>query len=114
MEQIGTPYDVYNKPATEYVATFLGAANLLLGVVRGRNFESENINLELEDEMNFKDFQSVKLVFRPEDVFLRKPENLSHFAVCIFSFSESSRFCASTASAECENFPTISRQLAPS
>lgn len=77
LEQIGTPFDVYNKPATEYVATFLGAANLLLGVVRGRNFESENVNLELQDEINFKDGQSVKLVFRPEDVFLRKPENLT-------------------------------------
>ena len=55
LEQIGTPYDVYNKPATEYVATFLGAANLLLGVVRGRRFESENVNLELEEETNFRD-----------------------------------------------------------
>ncbi|MCY7375638.1 MAG: ABC transporter ATP-binding protein [Pyrinomonadaceae bacterium] len=76
LEQIGTPFDVYTKPATEYVATFLGAANLLLGIVRGRNFESENISLELENEMNFRDGQSVKLVFRPEDIFLRKPENL--------------------------------------
>jgi len=33
LEQIGTPDEVYNQPATEYVATFLGAANLLLGVV---------------------------------------------------------------------------------
>lgn len=77
LEQIGTPYDVYNKPATEYVATFLGAANLLLGVVHGQTFESENINLELEEQTGFRDGQSVKLVFRPEDVFLRKPENLT-------------------------------------
>jgi sulfate/thiosulfate transport system ATP-binding protein len=77
LEQIGTPFEVYNKPATEYVATFVGAANLLLGVVRDRNFESENINIELEDGMSFKEGQSVKLVFRPEDVFLRKPENLT-------------------------------------
>ena len=33
LEQIGTPDEVYNRPETEYVATFLGAANLLLGVV---------------------------------------------------------------------------------
>ena len=77
LEQIGTPYDIYNKPETEYVATFLGAANLLLGVIRGRRFESENIQLELEEETNFREGQSVKLVFRPEDVFLRKPENLT-------------------------------------
>ncbi len=55
----------------------MGAANLLLGVVRGQTFESENINLDLEDETDFRDGQSVKLVFRPEDVFLRKPENLT-------------------------------------
>ena len=28
IEQIGTPAEVYNNPATEYVATFLGAANI--------------------------------------------------------------------------------------
>jgi len=77
LEQIGTPYDVYNKPETEYVATFLGAANLLLGVINGQNFEAENIRLEIEDEVKLRDGQSVKLVFRPEDVFLRKPENLT-------------------------------------
>src|SRR6476660_8842598 len=34
IEQIGTPAEVYNNPASEYVATFLGAANILDGVVR--------------------------------------------------------------------------------
>ncbi|HEX8368991.1 MAG TPA: ABC transporter ATP-binding protein [Pyrinomonadaceae bacterium] len=77
LEQIGTPYDVYNTPATEYVATFVGAANLLLGVIREQSFEVENVRLEIEDQTNFRDGQSVKLVFRPEDVFLRKPENLT-------------------------------------
>lgn len=79
IEQIGTPFDVYNKPETEYVATFLGVANLLLGVVNNDVFEAENIDLKLSDEVSakFKNGQSVKLVFRPEDVFLRKPENLS-------------------------------------
>src|SRR5213079_2370378 len=39
IEQIGTPYQVYNNPATEYVATFLGAANILAGIVRRGNLE---------------------------------------------------------------------------
>src|SRR2546426_4353920 len=34
IEQIGTPSDVYNNPATEYVATFLGAANIFEGIIR--------------------------------------------------------------------------------
>ncbi len=37
-----------------------------------------------------------------------------YFVFSIFSFSESSRFCASTASADFGNFLIISRQLAPS
>src|SRR6202008_4701187 len=34
IEQIGTPDDVYARPATEFVATFVGRANLLRGRVR--------------------------------------------------------------------------------
>jgi putative spermidine/putrescine transport system ATP-binding protein len=31
VEQVGTPQEVYNKPATRFVAGFLGAANILSG-----------------------------------------------------------------------------------
>ena len=78
LEQIGTPYEVYMKPETEYVATFLGAANLLVGVIRDGRFEAEGVSIELEEDTSkFKQGQAAKLVFRPEDIFLRKPENLS-------------------------------------
>ena len=71
IEQIGTPFDVYNKPETEYVATFLGAANLLLGVIDGENFEIEDTQIAVGAEADrFAQGQSVKLVFRPEDVVL--------------------------------------------
>jgi ABC-type Fe3+/spermidine/putrescine transport system ATPase subunit len=76
IEQIGTPYDVYNKPTTEYVATFLGSANILTGIIRGQTFQSEEISLDIGDEYDFTDGQPAKLVIRPEDVFLRRPENL--------------------------------------
>lgn len=76
LEQIGTPYDVYMQPKTEYVATFLGAANLLLGVLRDSRFESGHVSIQLEDSDGLREGQSIKLVFRPEDVFLRHPENL--------------------------------------
>ena len=71
LEQIGTPDEVYNRPATEYVATFLGAANLLLGVVARGSVEIGTARLPAEKETRrFRDGQSVKLVFRPEDVCL--------------------------------------------
>ena len=77
LEQIGTPDEVYNRPATEYVATFLGAANLLLGVVNQQSVEIGSARLPAEKETRrFREGQSVKLVFRPEDVCLSKDANL--------------------------------------
>jgi putative spermidine/putrescine transport system ATP-binding protein/spermidine/putrescine transport system ATP-binding protein len=37
VEQIGPPNEVYNTPASEFVATFLGASNLLPATVVGRD-----------------------------------------------------------------------------
>src|SRR6266513_1684109 len=50
LEQIGTPDEVYNRPETEYVATFLGAANLLVGVVHGGAVEIGSALLPAEKE----------------------------------------------------------------
>src|SRR5689334_16482495 len=77
LEQIGTPDEVYNHPATEYVATFLGAANLLLGVATRGFVEIGTARLPAEIEtQRFRDGQSVKLVFRPEDVCISQDANL--------------------------------------
>ncbi|HUR96730.1 MAG TPA: ABC transporter ATP-binding protein [Pyrinomonadaceae bacterium] len=76
IEQIATPYEVYNNPETEYVATFLGSANIISGVIRGQTFQSDEIRLDIDNEYSFADGQPAKLVIRPEDVFLRRPENL--------------------------------------
>ena len=77
LEQIGTPDEVYNRPATEYVATFLGAANLLLGVVTQGAVEIGTARVPAVIETKrFREGQSVKLVFRPEDVCLSQDANL--------------------------------------
>src|ERR1051325_7740757 len=77
LEQIGTPDDVYNHPETEYVATFLGAANLLLGVVSGDSVEIGTARIPAGREVaRFRDAQAVKLVFRPEDVYLSRSGEL--------------------------------------
>src|SRR5437016_5485922 len=71
LEQIGTPDEVYNHPSTEFVATFLGAANLLLGVVIPGAIQIGVGPLPATEETKkFRPGQSVKLVFRPEDVCL--------------------------------------------
>lgn len=77
LEQIGTPHEVYNQPATEYVATFLGAANLLLGVVAQGHVEIGSARLPaVKETTRFNEGQSVKLVFRPEDVCISRDANL--------------------------------------
>lgn len=52
LEQIGTPDEVYNKPKTEFVAKFMGNANILSGELLGEKKEnryavrSENISID--------------------------------------------------------------------
>ena len=73
IEQIGTPAEIYNHPANEYVATFLGAANILEGVFRGNKVEICGASIAADIDPNrFSEGQPVKLSFRPEDVSLSK------------------------------------------
>ena len=76
IEQIGTPFEIYNHPATEYVATFLGAANVLDAVIRDGFIEvgSAQIPAPTLDKAKFKPGDCVKIVFRPEDVLLHRGE----------------------------------------
>jgi ABC-type Fe3+/spermidine/putrescine transport system ATPase subunit len=75
IEQIGTPFEIYNKPATEYVATFLGAANILDAVVRDKYLELGTARVPAElDISKFKSGDSVKIVFRPEDISVSKTD----------------------------------------
>lgn len=75
IEQIGTPFEIYNYPATEYVATFLGAANVLDGVVRKGGVEVNSVQVPAElDPEKFREGDMVKIVFRPEDLSLSKTD----------------------------------------
>jgi ABC-type Fe3+/spermidine/putrescine transport system ATPase subunit len=77
IEQIGTPFEIYNHPATEYVATFLGAANVLDAVVRQDFLEVGPAQIPATlDKSKFKSGDCVKIVFRPEDVSLHRGDLL--------------------------------------
>jgi sulfate/thiosulfate transport system ATP-binding protein len=84
IEQIGTPFEVYSSPATEYVATFLGAANVLPGIIRGENIEVGSSLLPFHMVPGkFRDGQPVKVVFRPEDISLTKTGEIPRGHLCI-------------------------------
>src|ERR1700704_5432035 len=71
IEQIGTPYEIYTHPATEYVATFLGAANIMQALVGKGYLEIGSSRIPI-DQQEFPEGECVKIVFRPEDVSLSR------------------------------------------
>lgn len=71
LEQVGTPFEVYNHPRTEFVASFLGAANVLLGRWREGEVRLGALRIRApRDAPAFAERQAVKVVFRPEDVVI--------------------------------------------
>src|SRR3989449_5804566 len=47
LEQLGPPTTIYSRPATPFVAEFVGLTNRLRGVVRGRDVEARGTRLPL-------------------------------------------------------------------
>jgi sulfate/thiosulfate transport system ATP-binding protein len=77
IEQIGTPYELYNRPRNEFVATFLGAANVLLGRWLEGKVMIGRIRLKaIKDAPLFSERQPLKIIFRPEDVVLNFQQQL--------------------------------------
>ena len=76
LEQIGTPQEVYNNPQTEFVATFLGAANVV-EMCRNEDFMAMDCRQCLTQLPRELSLDRVKIVFRPEDVVLSKATSLA-------------------------------------
>ncbi|WP_305969564.1 MULTISPECIES: ABC transporter ATP-binding protein [unclassified Mameliella] len=45
VEQVGTPEEVYNRPASEFVANFLGASNIIEGKCTGKDAETAALDV---------------------------------------------------------------------
>jgi ABC-type Fe3+/spermidine/putrescine transport system ATPase subunit len=77
LEQLGAPDEVYNDPQTEFVATFLGAANVVEGCWRD-GFIALDCDQCLRAPRPAPNtaVERVKMIFRPEDVTLGAPTGL--------------------------------------
>ena len=80
IEQLGRPREVYEKPASRYVADFLGRANLIEGRVAGREggwlvIESDRGGLRLRapDDAALTAGMKVALAVRPENIGFAAP-----------------------------------------
>ncbi len=69
--EVGTPDELYQKPQTEFVASFLGSGNLLLGRLSGEAVELGSVQFPLDREAHpIQEEGRVQVLFRPEDVAL--------------------------------------------
>jgi len=72
LEQIGVPSDLYNKPATPFVASFVGIANRIPAEVTGKgNVKVLGQKIALSEfSMEFDDGKKVNALVRPESLHL--------------------------------------------
>jgi sulfate transport system ATP-binding protein len=67
--EVGEPEELYLRPQTPFVATFLGAANLLVGQSTPRGLALGPVEIPLRTEAAAADGRRrVEVLFRPEDV----------------------------------------------
>ena len=87
IQQVGTPEEIYERPASEFVANFIGRCNLLSGIVITRNsVEVKGILFKVDDianDINIGD--DVVLCIRPHAIILHSDryssdrEQANHF-----------------------------------
>lgn len=71
LQEIGTPEELYQHPQTEFVASFLGTANLLVGNVTAQGVKVGPFHFPPSQEiLQAGQERRVQVLFRPEDVAL--------------------------------------------
>ena len=74
--EVGTPDELYQKPQTEFVASFLGSGNLLLGNISQEGVRVGPLHFPHTDEIRQISSEGrVQVLFRPEDVALASTED---------------------------------------
>jgi ABC-type Fe3+/spermidine/putrescine transport system ATPase subunit len=86
VRQVAPPEDVYHEPADEFVADFVGGANLLTGTVEAVGPRGYTVDLDFgetivlsaprEAEANVREGQTVTLLFRPERLYLHPRDDV--------------------------------------
>jgi iron(III) transport system ATP-binding protein len=85
VQQIGTPEDIYRRPANRFVAEFVGRVNLVEGVVTGHDgatvvvaVDGSSRRLSVAAHGAVSVSGSVTLAFRPEAVTLLPPDSTTN------------------------------------
>ncbi len=77
--EVGPPQELYLRPQTEFVATFLGTANLVVGESTAQGVRLGSVEIPLATVARESSPRRVQVLFRPEDVALaERKEDLAH------------------------------------
>jgi spermidine/putrescine transport system ATP-binding protein len=80
IEQVGAPDDLYDRPATPFVADFIGTTNLLSGTIDELNGDAAVVRLDSGDLCRIgatgrHEGEVVQLSIRPESIAITAPAN---------------------------------------
>ena len=76
IEQVATPFEVYERPTTEFVAAFIGRTNTLLGTIVSKGIVELNgmgVKVQAMDESGCAPGQEVAVCIRPHQVLFERP-----------------------------------------
>lgn len=73
IQQIGSPREIYQRPVNQFVAEFIGQANIIKGVVTGKNdrgyeVEIDGVDFKVESNKDYEIKDQVEFVVRPESI----------------------------------------------
>jgi iron(III) transport system ATP-binding protein len=101
VEQVGTPLEIYRRPATPFVADFVGAMNFLDGVIAGPGrVRVAGAELAYDASAGYAPGTAVGVCVRPEDVAVRNlgPVTPNRLAAQVTTLDFLGPFCRATLS----------------
>jgi iron(III) transport system ATP-binding protein len=110
IEQIGTPIEIYRKPATPFVADFVGSMNFIEGeIAAAGRVRVGAAELDCAASNGYTPGTRVGLCLRPEDVAVRNigPGTLNRIPVTIAELDFLGAFCRVTLKPEAGGTPII-------
>tara|TARA_Y100000996_G_scaffold411108_2_gene394648 strand:- start:1905 stop:2966 length:1062 start_codon:yes stop_codon:yes gene_type:complete len=78
--QVGNPVEIYEKPTNEYIANFIGTANIFNVTKSYDNFIIEELGIKIDSLNGEKNFK--KCLIRPEKISITKNSNQNGNSKC--------------------------------
>ena len=72
LEQEGKPEDLYNNPATEFVANFVGSMNIIPGLVKDGKVPMGPYTFNLNGMNGFQEGDEIRTFFRPQEIYVSR------------------------------------------